>query len=562
MQVNPSIPLLFLLPCLAAIGQTTDPAPAQPERELNRHVMVVYNENEPSSESLARYYAQARNIGADHVLGIRCPADETVSRKAFEEQIRQPIDDYLTGKGWFKRIECTVPSTIQKLRIQRTENNPIWALVLIRGIPLRIEEDSTLPPLLQIAEPLRPNRAAVDSELALLPCLGFPAAGFVPNPYYSEKFIRPFSQAYADWMILVARLDGPQPSDVRAMIDSAIETEKIELTGRAYFDSRNITDPKDPYFIGDDWMRQAADAASKAGLETSLDTSPEVVPADTPWDAVALYGGWYTQDCSGPFLQPDFRFQPGAIAYHLHSFSAESIRSPDKFWVGPLVSRGVAATMGSVYEPYLKLTPNVYVFFRNLLAGLSFGEAAYQSEPALSWTITMVGDPLYRPFPRHLFESVKLAADQKSEKLPWLILRMCRLLAAQNERPLEERLNQMRTLSKFVGDSGSFQEGYADILFKLNQPPEEIISAYRQAALFATSENTAIRASLKLADYYIQLNRPTDAFAVYDSLMQHHPAKAVYFQVPQIAAQRATQTRWRQLSTETQKEITPPQPKP
>ena len=38
------------------------------------------------------------------------------------------------------------------------------------------------------------------------------------------------------------------------------------------------------------------------------------------------------------------------------------------------------------------------VFFTRWLKGFSFGEAAYASQPVLSWQTTVIGDPLYRPF--------------------------------------------------------------------------------------------------------------------------------------------------------------------
>ena len=41
--------------------------------------------------------------------------------------------------------------------------------------------------------------------------------------------------------------------------------------------------------------------------------------------SAALYFGWYDWNVSGPFLNPRFRFRKGAVAMHLHSFSAEQL---------------------------------------------------------------------------------------------------------------------------------------------------------------------------------------------------------------------------------------------
>jgi tetratricopeptide (TPR) repeat protein len=94
----------------------------------------------------------------------------------------------------------------------------------------------------------------------------------------------------------------------------------------------------------------------------------------------------------------DFRFEPGAIAVHIHSFSAATLRDARANWAAPLLAHGAAATLGNVYEPYLGLTPNLDLFADRLRNGLNFAESAYAAEPVLSWMTTFVGDPLYRPF--------------------------------------------------------------------------------------------------------------------------------------------------------------------
>src|SRR5207253_3509638 len=97
-------------------------------------------------------------------------------------------------------------------------------------------------------------------------------------------------------------------------------------------------------------------------------------------------------------VQPGFRFVPGAIAVHIHSFSANTLRDPNANWVGPLVSHGAAASVGNVYEPYLQLTAHLNILNDRLLHGFTFAESAYSSIEALSWMSVMVGDPLYRPY--------------------------------------------------------------------------------------------------------------------------------------------------------------------
>jgi hypothetical protein len=100
----------------------------------------------------------------------------------------------------------------------------------------------------------------------------------------------------------------------------------------------------------------------------------------------------------GPFVEPAFRFTPGAVAVHIHSYSASTLRDPNANWVAPLLTKGAAATLGNVYEPYLQLTTYLDIFNERLLNGFTFAESAYMATPTLSWMNVMVGDPLYRPY--------------------------------------------------------------------------------------------------------------------------------------------------------------------
>ena len=189
--------------------------------------------------------------------------------------------------------------------------------------------------------------------------------------------------------------------------------KKTELTGRAFFDIRTIEKKDDPYRMGDDWIEQAALLFQARGFDVEIDRKPEVASKWTPWDQVAFYAGWYSGNFEGPFELPTTRFRKGAIAYHIHSFSADTVRSETKNWVGPLLFHGVTATMGAVYEPYLRFTPDISLFVSGLLSGLTFAESAYQSQIALSWMVTFVGDPLYRPLPSKLLRKSRCCSNLK-----------------------------------------------------------------------------------------------------------------------------------------------------
>ncbi len=357
-------------------------------------LVVVYNSSVAESEALARHYAAVRGVPEERVLGLACSGEESITRDIFEASVANPIDRFLQEGGWLTRTPQVAQVDGETRSLMVAEKNDIWGLVLCHGVPLRILHDTNLVhPTLDAR--FQSTTAAVDSELAALPVWGVRPNGASTNPFFGSR--DRFGERWARRMLLVARLDGPSAAVARARLDEALAAERTGLLGRAYFDGRGIGEGG--YKAGDDWIKGAAEAARAAGFPTELDWREPVVGAEGLWSDVALYAGWYAGDIAGAAAGPGFRFRPGGVGYHIHSFSAVTLRSAARGWAGPLVARGAAATMGSVEEPYLMLTPQVDAFFGRLLEGWTFGEAAYASQRVLSWTITVVGDPLYRPFP-------------------------------------------------------------------------------------------------------------------------------------------------------------------
>jgi tetratricopeptide (TPR) repeat protein len=135
---------------------------------------------------------------------------------------------------------------------------------------------------------------------------------------------------------------------------------------------------------------------------------------------IAVYLGWYDVKVSGPFTLPTVEFMPGALAYHLFSYSAQTLRTTNEGWAAVLLQKGATCTMGMVDEPYLQFTPNVSVWLQAMVeGGYSFGEAAYASQSTLSWQTTILGDPLYRPLRRTRGELQKELAAHSSPLVEW-----------------------------------------------------------------------------------------------------------------------------------------------
>jgi len=187
---------------------------------------------------------------------------------------------------------------------------------------------------------------------------------------------------------------------VRAMILSGLEAEKNGLLGRAYVDLGG------PHAAGDRWLDATRARLVDLGYFCDVNPPGGAFGAADRFDAPVLYFGWYAGTVNGPFLREGFRFPPGAIALHIHSFSAGTLRDPSAQWCAPFVARGVAATFGNVFEPYLEFTLRPDLLLARLVEGATLGDAAYFATPVLGWQGVVLGDPLYRPFTVRLEEQI------------------------------------------------------------------------------------------------------------------------------------------------------------
>ena len=358
------------------------------EQSLSGLTVVIYNKNLPDSVQLAKFYAEQRGIARDHLVGLDCSSEEEISREQYDATIANPLRGVFKSRNWWT------------LRGSSGDNTTVMAtsvrfVAVVKGVPLKIRATSNYPGDVPRRPPIgNRNEASVDSELAVLGLFSHQISGERSNPYFQN--FRAITEFDNPVLLLVCRLDGPSPDIVRRMITDGIATEQTGLWGRAYVDgAHNATGN---FAIGDEWLRSTADQLHKAGVPVVYDDKPETFPDGFPITNAALYYGWYSGSVSGPFARPDFRFVPGAIAVHIHSFSAGTLRDANAGWVGPLVAKGAAASFGNVYEPYLQLTPHLYIFNDRLLHGFTLAESAYMGMPVLSWMTVIAGDPLYRPF--------------------------------------------------------------------------------------------------------------------------------------------------------------------
>ncbi|MCE9584643.1 MAG: TIGR03790 family protein [Planctomycetes bacterium] len=377
--------ILVLIPSFAlaqsgVVERKVDPA---------RHVVILVNESSAESMAVGRHYAERRGVPEGNICRVKTTDKETISWPDYREQIEKPLARFV---GRFPEALYVVP---------------------VYGIPSRISEedpendapkdepDNTLTKFVT-------NRdyACVDAELALIPRNGHEVEGWFDSELFGKD--EPVTPAHR--MFLVSRLDGPSAAIASALVDKALYAETYGPAGESYLDTRGL-DPKTPLGATDEEMRETKNVFAKYGIALHHEDTAAVQDLSTFKDCLH-YWGWYAPDisCSQPFT-----FRPGAVAAHLHSSSALSIRDDRKYWVGPLLAHGATCTAGTVYEPLVTGFPSMHIVLDRLFKGYTWGEACAMGNRKLSWMAVFVGDPLYAPYAKGMKESqgrnVALAAD-------------------------------------------------------------------------------------------------------------------------------------------------------
>jgi len=243
--------------------------------------------------------------------------------------------------------------------------------------------------------------AAVDSELTLIIAGSYQKNGWLPNPFNLRFERLPVISKVRAKTLMVGRLDGPTPATARRLVDDALEVEKAGLNGVFYLDARGLTGQATPgnYVWFDQHLLHLSDLLKKySEMKVVLDKQPGLFPPGSCPDA-ALYCGWY----SLANYVPAFKWNKGAVGYHVASSEATTLKQPGaNVWCKRMLEEGVAATLGPVAEPYLFSFPLPDRFFPLLMTGkLTLLEVYFLTVPQVSWMQVLIGDPLYQPFKNH-----------------------------------------------------------------------------------------------------------------------------------------------------------------
>jgi len=470
-------------------------------------VVVVVNGNDSASVRIGVHYAESRGIPKENIISLATSGDETITLNEYVDQLANPLLEALIEDGWVDGVPAGDVDVYGRQRMALVRHN-IGYLVLIRGIPLRIKNQ---PDAIQGAEQNLPKQfkvthGSVDNELSIL--LGPPGASmtaFLKNPYFEAPSANSID---AQRVIFVSRLDGPSEASVIRLIDETLEAEMNGLVGRAYFDVGG------PHAKGDEWLRSAGEMVEAEYYDTDFQSSRRVMDLRDRYDAPAIYMGWYRPNAYGPWREARWPVPPGAIGFHLHSFSATTVRSTQKAWLGAFVHQGYAATVGNVYEPYLEFTHRPDLLMRYLLEGHRFGDAVMWSYPCLSWQGVAIGDPLYRPFLKSLDD--QLAQPPEGPFSGYLALRQANRLEA--ESGVDAALQYVRT--QFVREpSLALSLRLANLYLKTQQKDRAIESLkyIRFLSDFTPDERIVVK---EIADTLHSQGESDLAFQTYAELLK------------------------------------------
>ena len=477
------------------------------EQPLADSTIVVYNNAVPESVELAKFYAEKRGIAPDRLIGLDCSTQEEITREQYDATIAEPLRAVFRQRHWWTVNESPGKSPV-------VTAGSIHFVAIIKGVPLKIHSADSYSGDQPGNGPIRSrNEASVDSELSAIGFYSREISGAIPNSYF--RSFRAISDFNNPKVLLACRLDAPSAATVRRMVVDAVATEKNGLWGRAYIDAgeKNVAGST----TGNEWLTEIVGQLHKVGIPVVYENTPALFPDVYPLTDCALYYGWYAGKVNGPFTRPDFRFVPGAIAVHIYSFSASTLRDPNADWVGPFVTKGAAASLGNVYEPYLQLTSRLDTFNDRLLHGFTFAESAYMATPALSWMTVMVGDPLYRPYESWL--QIDVNAQFGKNANDWQMYHEFAVKNAAHSAPEFRTLAGKAALSahncSMLEDLGSIEALDGNLSSAMNY--------FQQVRTCYTKPDDIIRVVLEESDAWLKLNKPKRALDLVRATLKSSP---------------------------------------
>jgi uncharacterized protein (TIGR03790 family) len=377
-----------------------------------QQIMLIANNDVPKSLKIAEYYCSKRNVPKKNLLSLPLGKENNyqISRKDYNEFIASPIKDKLNRED-FSNIKCLL--TVYGVPVKIGARNPLpdkedekkkikqlmqqeknrKSILDISGSKRQIKiHKQKLSQLQQKLDRIagKETESSLDSELSLVRYEDYELYR------WQENTLRNSMVYGSSYILMVSRLDGPEPNRITELVDKALKAEKNGLEGNIYVD-KGYSKKRDGKLF-DRYEKSLEHFALRAKLReryTVIKNEDENVfqPEDCP--QTMLYCGWY----SLKNYVDAFDFVDGAIGYHIASLEAVDLREPNSSqWCPAMLKDGITATLGAVREPYLSSFPLPDEFFSQLFNGKTLVEAYYLTKPYNSWQMVLIGDPLYTPF--------------------------------------------------------------------------------------------------------------------------------------------------------------------
>lgn len=391
-------------------------------------ILVVANKDVAESIQIARYYCQKRGVPEKNIielpLGTSLP--DTISRDGYEKQLAEPIREEFLTHDRLGKIKCLltlygVPIKVGRRGVLAGQEGRLRELNVLaeaerkkieqfkqEGLTDSVQHKQATRRLAQLQSEIdwisgTETNASLDSELSMVLFEAYDLYRWQPNMLKNDVTGLHYRT------LMVSRLDGPDDSIAKGLVDKAIAAEKTGLRGTAYFDSRGITAESLNGRVDQSLRDLAALTRSQTDIPVQEEqTAALFAPGSCP--RTALYCGWYSVN---KYVDA-FDFVEGAIGYHIASFEAVNLRDPNSSqWCPAMLRDGITATLGPVAEPYLHSFPDPSAFFSQLYSGRCLVEAYYRTAPFNSWQLLLIGDPLYRPFKN----SLEKTGEKKPERV-------------------------------------------------------------------------------------------------------------------------------------------------
>ena len=369
-------------------------------------VLVIRNENSPTSRGIADDYAKRRGI--HNLLSIRCQdsalisSNETIAFTAYLRDIDKPIRDYL---GAHANIDF---------------------IVLTKGIPIRI---SAAP------QGAWDNRLSLDNYIAAMDYAKLPGADSISmkdgnfhgtawvNRFWNSS--EPFTHAKFGGY-LVTRLDGYTETDAKALTTNAIAAEQragsppkgsaILLDTCPAFGYANPTNQPLPLIAmpptpeGKSTVKELDFCEFNADMQHAYDIlmSRKALVELTKTNifignrtGLIGYVSWGSNDKHyNADAYHSLRFVPGAICDTAVSTSARTFLPTHggQSLIADLIAQGITGIKGYTDEPLLQALASPSILFDRYTKGWTLAESFYAASRFVGWEDIVIGDPLCRPY--------------------------------------------------------------------------------------------------------------------------------------------------------------------